>query len=49
MEGPPSRAALRFTGLVIAGPPRSGVIRQSILRRMMDRRVKPGDDASWDI
>jgi hypothetical protein len=33
---------------VIAGPPRSGVTRQSIrlrkLSRLMDRRVKPGDD-----
>jgi hypothetical protein len=31
---------------VIAGPPRSGVIRQSIfMRRKMDARVKPAHDA----
>jgi len=34
---------------VIAGPPQSGVTRQSIgynfLTLEMDRRVKPGDDA----
>src|SRR6476646_9804754 len=47
-----SAAKRRSAKIVIAGPPRSGVTRQSIVLReslQMDARVKPGHDAAAPV